>query len=81
MLYQHLLLFYFRFSDFVVQLERTSSIFISQYEYYGLGKYRLILYIWPLILLVLLFIITLLVLVHENAINLFSIKIFNLICS
>ena len=81
MLYQQLLRFYFRFSDFDVQLEKTSSIFISQYEYYGLGKYRLILYIWPLILLVLLFIITLLVLVPENTINLFTIKIFNLICS
>ena len=81
MLYQQLLRFYSRFSDFDVQLEKTSSIFISQYEYYGLGKYRLILYIWPLILLVLFFIITLLVLVHENTINLFTIKIFNLICS
>ena len=81
MLYQQLLRFYSRFSDFDVQLEKTSSIFISQHEYYGLGKYRLILYIWPLILLVLFFIITLLVLVHENTINLFTIKIFNLICS
>ena len=81
MLYQQLLRFYSRFSDFDVQLEKTSSIFISQYEYYDLGKYRLILYIWPLILLVLFFIITLLVLVHENTINLFTIKIFNLICS